>query len=1177
MGKFTKLIDIQLHSEAKRYFSKGDFSKFSYNYLYNEYKALHTAFSSFSIKYLLSGQILGIVITGLIISFTANSYAQQADTSCIEGQILVMLEGPGTLEEVLQTPLSLNSGRPLYVYSQDTLSESLKIYCLAYDSRLISGPEALEALKANASVKLAQYHHKIHQRRTEETFPNDPQLQEQWGLHNTGQSDGSPDADVDAPEAWDISQGGEDSLGRRPIVAVIDDGFELEHPDLNFWKNTNEIPDNGIDDDNNGYIDDYDGWNSYEDNGQLPFAGHGTQVAGVIGARGNNGLGVSGMAWDIPILPVAGSSILEAIAIKAYSYVWDMRRLYESTGGEKGAYVVVSNSSFGVAAAADPAQFPIWCALYDSLGKLGILNIVSTSNQNRDVDNVGDVPSACTSDFVIAVQSSDRNDQRVSSGFGKVNIDLAAPGRLIFTTTTSESYRFANGTSFAAPFVSGVAALMHTAACPEFLVRYRNSPALTTLQIKQLILDATDTVEALEEFNLTGGRLNAYQSLLSILNICDTLPACSPPFDLLVSEITDESALIRWRNLEPGSQVILEYRPKSSGTWETVAINRDSIVLNGLLACTEYEYRLSSNCSQVISNLTPAFSFRTDGCCIPPQELSLEEDGDNSLRISWNEVTAAMGYRIRYRPEGTNTWNETNSTDTTTTISALESCLTYELQVASQCDTGLSAWSPSLIALTRNCGFCRDTEYCVSEGRNSSAEWIDEVKIGPLENRSRNDGGYGDFTLLGTDLLASVEYEMELIPGHSGFPFLEYWNIWVDLNQDGLFDDENEILYSSDQSSSDTVRAKLIIPASATEGLTRMRISMQPSRNTNSCGDFANGEVEDYCINVIKDPDTCLLPISFQAEAVPFQGIDLLWEGPFNADSYFLRYRAEDRPSWQYEETNRVFALLRDLRPCSIYEIQIATICGGDTSSWVSFENVQTRGCGSCTDSVYCSSSAFNATEEWIAKVQLGNNVQESESDGGYGDYTGSDWLIQAGESVDLVLTPGFSGRSFSENWKIWADWNQNGVFDPDEEAFDSGQGSEEEVRGTLLVPNDLQPGTIRMRVSMRFQVAPEACENFSAGEVEDYCLKFLDPNANNTEVSLFPQPASELLYLESESIIEEVQIYNMMGQRCISWVSDSSMNDIIELSIAHMAAGIYVVIVNTDTGTIKKKMLIQR
>ena len=185
------------------------------------------------------------------------------------------------------------------------------------------------------------------------------------------------------------------------------DGFDIGHEDFNFWKNNNEIDGNGLDDDNNGYPDDFDGWNAYNSTGKYSWGDSWYSCSGYCwGYRKIITKGVSGVNWNVGIMPIAGSSGNEATVVTAYSYALEMRALYNETDGDRGAYIVVTNSSFGVDLG-DPANFPIWCSMYDEMGEVGILSCAATANQNWDIDDVGDVPTACGSDYLIAVTNTE--------------------------------------------------------------------------------------------------------------------------------------------------------------------------------------------------------------------------------------------------------------------------------------------------------------------------------------------------------------------------------------------------------------------------------------------------------------------------------------------------------------------------------------------------------------------------------------------------------------------------------------------------------------------------------------------------------------------------------------------------------------------------------------------------
>lgn len=445
--------------------------------------------------------------------------AQQTDN--IPGNIIVMLHSNTEMDDFVST-LQKVGGIKTSFKMERMLSKSMHIMLFDFDAATMNQDRMLEAVKANPLTVLAQFNYKTKERVNP---PNDPNYVNgnMWDMNNTGQNGGANDADIDAPEAWDITTGGLTAQGDTIVVAVVDGGFDLTQQDLNFWKNRHEIPGNGIDDDGNGYIDDVKGWNTATGNDNITSAPHGTHVCGTVGARGNNGIGVTGVNWNVRIMPVMYGNAQDADVVVAYSYVMDNRRLYNQTNGVKGAFVVATNSSFGIDLA-QPSAHPLWCAMYDSLGSVGILSACATANANYNIDTQGDIPTACTSSFMIAVTNTTRTDAKNSScGYGASTIDLGSPGTEITSTLPGNTYGGTTwtGTSMATPHVAGCVALMYSVQCAKFIADAKLYPSSVALIVRDSLLGAVDIIPSMSAgVTASGGRLNLFKSVKSIQNYC---------------------------------------------------------------------------------------------------------------------------------------------------------------------------------------------------------------------------------------------------------------------------------------------------------------------------------------------------------------------------------------------------------------------------------------------------------------------------------------------------------------------------------------------------------------------------------------------------------------------------------------------------------------------------------
>lgn len=352
--------------------------------------------------------------------------------------------------------------------------------------RGVSIDQALAWFRGRPGVQYAAPNHLIYVQDT----PNDSRFLEQWGLEK-----------IQAVAGWNIAH-----ASSEVVVAVIDTGVDYHHTDLaaNIWENLGEIPGNGVDDDGNGYVDDVVGWDfvghttdcsdtdcKKEDNDPSDGHGHGTHVAGILGAVTNNAEGIAGAAWNCTVMPLragykqtGGSGVLsEGDAAAAIEYAAD-----------NGAMIL--NLSWG-----DTVSYPAVRAAVSYAEDLGVLICAAAGNNGTDTPFY---PAAYPNEAIIAVGSTTQSDKKASTSNYGDWVDLFAPGDGVLSTCLNNSYCLKSGTSMATAYVSGLAAILFS--------RY---PGWSPLVIKAMIVESADFLPGLQIGSTSAGRMNILSSLVT--------------------------------------------------------------------------------------------------------------------------------------------------------------------------------------------------------------------------------------------------------------------------------------------------------------------------------------------------------------------------------------------------------------------------------------------------------------------------------------------------------------------------------------------------------------------------------------------------------------------------------------------------------------------------------------
>lgn len=349
---------------------------------------------------------------------------------------------------------------------------------------------ALDQYRRDPNVEYVEPNYRFSVR----SVPDDPDFRTQWSLRNIGQSlsyttqaGGVPGADIAAVPAWDIQTG-----SSSVIVAVLDTGVDTSHPDIaaNIWTNPGEIPDNGIDDDGNGYVDDINGYDFVGNSNVVEDGnGHGTHVAGIAAAVGNNATGITGVAWDARVMAL---KIFDASGAGNVSDAIDAI-LYATQMGVK-----ITNNSWG--------GYSYSQALRDAISAAndaGVLVVAGAGNDSNNNDVTPFYPASYDLPNVVSVAATNRVDARANfSNYGRTTVNLGAPGDFIYSLSPGAEYNYRSGTSMATPHVAGTAALLLS----QF-------PGLSAIGLKALLLDRSSQLPAMRDITTTGGRLNAKYAL----------------------------------------------------------------------------------------------------------------------------------------------------------------------------------------------------------------------------------------------------------------------------------------------------------------------------------------------------------------------------------------------------------------------------------------------------------------------------------------------------------------------------------------------------------------------------------------------------------------------------------------------------------------------------------------
>lgn len=783
----------------------------------------------------------------------------------IPNEVIVRLQKGGDARDIVeQIPAH-------YEFQIDRLlSAPTDIWLFTFNDQVVNVDQVVRDLKGLNGVFQAQVNTLVDLREA----PNDPFYSNQWHHQN-----------INSEEAWDITTGGTSATGEDVVVCIIESANVMGHEDLtgNHWTNTAEVLD-GTDTDGNGYIDDVNGWNVSTNNHDIGTGGHGTSVGGMIGAVGDNGVGVAGANWDVKMMVVAGynSPFTQANIVEAYTYPLQARILWNDTNGAEGAFVVSTNASWGVDYG-DPNDYPIWCGFYDDLGEAGILNCGATSNQNINVDVVGDVPTGCTSEYMVGVTATNINDIIDFAGYGVVSVDVGAPGSSIYTTNNS-GYGSTSGTSFASPLTAGVIGLMYSIPCESFMTLVKSDPQGAADIVRQALFDGVDEIAGLSGYVATGGRINSKNAIdilmdaVCVVNDDDVgVIDINQPEDGLLSE--DETIEITIRNFGENTQSNFDVTYQIdggsiitetfSGTIASGSEETFTFSATANLGTVGETYSITASTALTSDENTDNDAFTKDVTYLYPDDIGVSSfvspasgSGLSNSETITIEITnyggvSQSGFNVSYSVDGSPEVTETvassigvgetleYSFSQTADFSTVGDYVVTATTLLSE-DTNPDNDS---ITVTVTHASCQPESNCTL-GDGLTRFILEEINV---PNITCNGSGYIDLTENAATLDAEVgSYTATIRSGYSNQEF----SAWIDFNDNGVFEPTEQIFTDVIvESANVNVNVPFTIPSDAFNGDHIMRVRGKWGAGSDDlndpCGDLLWGNTVDFTATVI--------------------------------------------------------------------------------------------------------------------------------------------------------------------------------------------------------------------------------------------------------------------------------------------------------------------------------------
>ncbi len=416
---------------------------------------------------------------------------------------------------------------------------------------------------------------------------------------------------------------------------------------------------------------------------------------------------------------------------------------------------------------------------------------------------------------------------------------------------------------------------------------------------------------------------------------------CPKPNQIALEMVTDTSAALTWQQSDSTTSVIVLVTLVSDTLNTIEYINASSpLQIGPLTMCELYQVEITTMCGDSSSGATDPVIFETDGCCRIPTAFTVIAISDDFATFDWDDVIQADSFVVRYRLTEANeddVWVRINTSETSLTLEELRICAAYDVQIQSMCAGDSTGYSESYYLQTSGCGVCTALDYCVTGGIDATKSWIDSISIANFQMQSGSNGGYFEYTTEQTALERGRMYDFFVAPGFDGDTCAQYVRVWMDLDQDGSFNDSTELLLDTIDLDGFGVGSSFMLGATLPRDITRLRITTKPVTDSDTippdaCGLFNFGEVEDYCIRV---DEPCPPAENIDTLEITTSSATIVWDSDTTAFGYIYSFNVVGGDEGEPMITGDTIVELSNLDECTEYEFKIISVCEQDTNSTV--------------------------------------------------------------------------------------------------------------------------------------------------------------------------------------------------------------------------------------------------